>query len=111
MDQSEKFDLEWQQFFSSLEDSSNGFFLLLYDREFTCESLVRRLKKELDKKELNFTQVHPTARMVIFIKDKLKSEPVKAIAIKINESNSSEQIRALNLLRETLYNFRTNFIF
>lgn len=106
-----KLEKEWQIFISSLIESPKGFFLLLYDRKLTCEAVCRRLKNELTDHGHSLVKATLADRVVYYIKSKLEEDLANFVLIKIDKSNSSEEIQALNLLRETLYELPVNYIF
>ncbi len=102
---------DWQLFAAELDESSHGFFLIKYDRAFTYQAIVRRLSKLETEKNNSFIRAKLADRFVDFIENKLQNGPIDAVIIHLDESVDNEKLKALNLIRERLFELPTNFVF
>lgn len=101
----------WQLFIAELEESRHGFFLLKYDRAFTYQAIVRRLLKLATERNKSYIKAKLADRFVDFIENKLQNGPIDAVIIHLDESVDNEKLKALNLIREKLFELPTNFVF
>ncbi len=110
---------DWQLLLDELADASHGFFLIEYDRPFTREAIIRRLQAEFEQRGWSLSKLdlqngqlttRLTARLTARLEAALRDWPIKAALLCLDDAGP-EQLRALNMDREQLYNLPTVLIF
>ncbi len=105
-----KQEAEWRLFISDLMDSDHGFYLVIYDRQFTCQALLSRLESEFSNRHLHSPPLVPLSeRITAQIKKELSACPLKAVCVHLTAELN--ELHALNFARESLYNLPVNLVF
>lgn len=102
---------ELDQFVTSLEDSAHGLFLIVYDKQFMYEIIMRQLRFEFDQRWWRLIDAPFSVRIVQYIKETLAEDPPKAVIIRLDQGIQETELIALNLIREQLFDLSTNIIF
>ncbi len=102
---------QWELLLAELQDSERGLFMVLYDRPFTREALLRRLQAEFDRRGWRLVKITlAEERLAPRLALTLRELPAKAAVVRM-EGVYLPRFRALNLEREALYALRTNILF
>lgn len=102
---------ELEQVITSLDRASHRLLLVVYEGQFMYDVILRRLQTEFAQHQWHLRQAPFSVRIVQYIKDQLAKEPLKAVTIHLDEHTEKDALRALNLIREQLYDLPTNIIF
>lgn len=101
----------WQLLLDDLADASRGFFLIEYDRPFTREALLRRLRADFERRDWSLVKPSLSAgRLAAQLERSLQERPAKAALVRLDDAGP-QQFRALNLARERLYALPTILLF
>lgn len=114
----EKSESEWKLLVAKLSHSEKGFFVILYDRPFTFDVLVKRLEFTFKSQGWILLSTRFAKRLYEFLASNVKENDIKAVIIKMDKSieldndvNQIDNFRALNLMREKLFSLPTNLLF
>lgn len=114
----EKSEHEWDLLITKLSHSENGFFVILYDRQFTFDALIRRLESTFKSQGWMLLSTVLAKRLYEFLASNVIDSKIKAVTIKVDkftelnkDLNQNDNFRALNLSREKLFSLPTNLIF
>lgn len=109
----------WRLLIDELADASQGFFLIEYDRSFTREAIIRRLQAEFEQRGWSLSKLdlqngqlttRLTARLEARLEAALRDWPIKAALLCLDDAGP-DQLRALNLDRDRLYDLPVVLIF
>jgi hypothetical protein len=102
---------QWGLLLAELQDSDRSFLMVLYDRPFTREALLRRLQAEFDRRGWLLVKITLAEdRLAPRVAAVLRELPTKAAVVRM-EGVYQPRFRALNLEREALHALPTNILF
>lgn len=99
------------QLVASLEDSSHGLSLIVYDGQIMYEVIMRQLQSGFAQRGWRLIDAPFSVRIIQYIKESLKAHTSKAVTVHLDSNVKETELFALNLVREQLYYLPTNVVF